>query len=80
MNVIRWNSHESVKCPAGSQALHPQFGIVEVQAAQGWQRVVRFRVRVPFDTSLGRVHLASGIRTCVVDVRELRHLPTPAGQ
>ena len=74
MTVVYWNSHESVKCPAGALARHDVHGWVTVAGAQGWSRTIETYQYAAGD---GTRATARAIRRTVhvVDVRELHPLP-----
>lgn len=40
-SVVAVRFHETRKCPAGTLAWHPTYGLVDVLQARGWERVVR---------------------------------------
>lgn len=77
MRVVVWNSHETVKCPPGSEGWHARYGRVRVLESHGWQRLVEV-------DSVGVVLTSSGAevsyperRALLVDVRELERVGTP---
>jgi hypothetical protein len=79
MNVVRWNSHETVKCPAGTFGWHPSHGRVRVLKADGWKRLVEIRSESMILASSGAPITFPERRLQLVDVRELeqawhRHL------
>jgi hypothetical protein len=71
MSVIAWNSHETVKCPAGSAAWHPRFGSVRVLKARGWSRLIEVRAQGVILSSSGEAVCYPERRSLTVDVREL---------
>jgi hypothetical protein len=79
MNVVHWNSHETVKCPAGTAAFHPRHGCVRVLKADGWKRLIEIRAEGMIRASSGAPVTFTERRLQIVDVRELerawqRHL------
>jgi hypothetical protein len=79
MNVVHWNSHETVKCPAGTFGWHPLHGRVRVLRADGWKRLVEIRAENVILASSGAPITFPERRLQIVDVRELeqawhRHL------
>jgi len=70
--VIVWNSHETVKCPAGSTAHHPRLGRVRVLQAHGWQRVIEAHRYTRWTTPYGSTLTFPERYSTTVDVRELR--------
>lgn len=38
------------RCPAGSMAMHPEFGMVEVLGVDGWMRCIEIERSVPIPT------------------------------
>lgn len=71
MNVIAWNSHETVKCPAGGSAWHPRYGHVRVLKARGWTRLIEVRAEGVILSSSGQAVSYPERRSLTVDVREL---------
>jgi hypothetical protein len=71
MTVIAWNSHETVKCPAGSTAWHPRYGHVRVLKARGWSRLIEVRAEGVILSSSGQAVSFPERRSLTVDVREL---------
>jgi hypothetical protein len=69
--VIVWNSHETVKCPAGSTAHHPRYGRVKVLKANGWQRLVEAHRYSRWTTPYGSTLTFPERFSAFVDVREL---------
>lgn len=74
MNVVVWNSHESVKCPAGTWGWHPTLGRVRVVRADGWRRLVEARAENAIVASSGAVVTFPERRLQYVDVRELERI------
>lgn len=74
MTVIVWNSHESVKCPAGTYGWHPALGRVRVVRADGWRRLVEVRAEGAIVASSGARVTFPERRLQFVDVRELEML------
>lgn len=75
MSVIAWNSHETVKCPAGSTAWHPRYGHVRVLKARGWSRLIEVRAEGVILSSSGQAVSYPERRSLTVDVRELERAP-----
>lgn len=75
MSVIAWNSHETVKCPAGSTAWHPRYGSVRVLKARGWSRLIEVRAEGVILSSSGHAVSYPERRSLTVDVRELERAP-----
>ena len=75
MTVIAWNSHETVKCPAGSTAWHPRYGSVRVLKARGWSRLIEVRAEGVILSSSGQAVSFPERRSLTVDVRELERTP-----
>lgn len=71
MSVVVWNSHETVKCPAGTFGWHPRHGHVRVLKADGWKRLVEIRVEGVIVASSGAPVTYPERRLRIVDVREL---------
>lgn len=74
MPVIVWNSHETVKCPAGSVAHHPRYGRVRVVRAIGWQRLVEAHRYTRWTTPYGATITFPERFSASVDVRELSRI------
>lgn len=72
--IIRWNSHETVKCPAGSTAHHPRYGRVKVLKATGWQRLVEAHRYARWTTPYGATVTFPERFSMLVDVRDLRRI------
>jgi hypothetical protein len=64
--IIRWNSHETVKCPVGSLASHRRWGRVRILSSSGWNRLIE-ALEAPESDTGG----AWGRWVALVDVREL---------
>jgi hypothetical protein len=64
--IIPWNSHETVKCPAGALASHRRWGLVRVLSSSGWNRLIE-ALEPPVSDARG----AWGRWVTLVDVREL---------
>lgn len=77
MTVIAWNSHETVKCPAGSSAWHPRYGHVRVLKARGWSRLIEVRAEGVILSSSGQAVSYPERRSLTVDVRELERNSRP---
>ncbi len=76
MTVVVWNSHESVKCPAGTWGRHPSLGRVRIVRADGWRRLVEVRAEAAIVASSGAVVTFPERRLQFVDVRELERIAT----
>jgi hypothetical protein len=64
--IIRWNSHETVKCPVGALASHRHWGRVRILSSSGWNRLIE-ALEPPESDARG----AWGRWVALVDVREL---------
>ena len=64
--IIRWNSHEFVKCPVGALASHRRWGMVRILSSSGWNRLVE-----AIDPPASHAHGAWGRWVALVDVRDL---------
>jgi hypothetical protein len=71
MNVVVWKSHETVKCPPGTEGWHPQHGRVRVLKADGWKRLVEIRAQGAIIATSGAEVVFPERRLLIVDVREL---------
>lgn len=71
MSVLRRIAFESVKCPVGQLAIHPEHGLCEVVASHGWHRTLLYRTVGP-DCANERT-VDADVRT-LKEVRPLKHL------
>jgi len=73
MTVIHWNFQETAKCPPGSTAYHPRYGLVRVLRADGWYRLVEVRSQGVVYGATGRAVSFPERVVLRMDVRELTH-------
>lgn len=77
MGIVVWNSHETVKCPPGSEGWHFRYGRVRVLESRGWQRLVEVDSEGVVLTRSGAEVSYPERRALLVDVRELERVGTP---